>query len=652
MKVSNSTIPAVLVKRLLLVLIPLAVLVAFWPTLPADFINWDDDANFLNNPHFRGLDWRNLRWMFTTLHMSNYQPLSWLTSCLGYSLWGMHPFGYHATSLAFHILNAVLFYLLAARLLRLAAPADDAALPIACGVCRLGRQRSIAGGFGEAEREGASEASGGGGTGAGPEVPEGESEGVAGRVAGAECKANPPGVPISIAAAFAALFFALHPLRVESVAWLSGQHDLQAGAFYLLAILCHLRACADEARRRRWLLGCTALFAAAMLSKVNGITLPIALLLLDFYPLRRLPADPRQWLEPQHRRVWLEKLPLLAVAVAVGLVSLVARHQTAVLQPLRLGFRIQQAFYGLAFYLGKTVAPAELMPFYPVPLDLRLPPAAVATSAGLVLALTVVLLHRRRRWPGGVVAWAYYIVTLLPVLGLISFSTLLMADRYTYLPCMAWAVLGGAAVLAGLRRLGTRGRHLLAAGLTAVLLLLAGLSWRQSKLWHDSETLFRYVLALKSDIPEVHNDLGFVLVNQRRTDEGMEEYRKALAIKPDFTRAMNNLGLALIGQGRYAEAIEQYRNALDLEPDYAFGHNNLGLALMYLGRTAEAIPHFQKAVDLAPEYVVAYVNLGGALLMMGRGDEAIAQYQKALELRPDYAAAAAMLRIAQALRSR
>ena len=585
MKTTDSTISANLVKRLLLVLIPLAVLAAFWPTLRADFITWDDDANFLNNPHFRGLDWRNLRWMFTTLHMSNYQPLSWLFSCLGYSLWGMHPFGYHATSLAFHMLNAVLFYRVAARLLRLASPAaDDAA--------------------------------------------------------------------VAVAAAFAALFFALHPLRVESVAWLSGQHDLQAATFYLLAILCHLRACSDEARRRRWLSGCAALFAAAMLSKVNGITLPIALLLLDFYPLRRLPKYPSQWLEPQHRRVWLEKLPLLAVAVAVGLVSLVARHQTAVLQPLRLGFRIQQAFYGLAFYLGKTVAPAELMPFYPVPLDLRLPPAAVATSAGLVLALTVVLLHRRRRWPGGVVAWAYYIVTLLPVLGLISFSTLLMADRYTYLPCMAWAVLGGAAVLAGLRRLGTRGRHLLAAGLTAVLLLLAGLSWRQSKLWHDSETLFRYVLALKSDIPEVHNDLGFVLVNQRRTDEGMEEYRKALAIKPDFTRAMNNLGLALIGQGRYAEAIEQYRNALDLEPDYAFGHNNLGLALMYLGRTAEAIPHFQKAVDLAPEYVVAYVNLGGALLMMGRGDEAIAQYQKALELRPDYAAAAAMLRIAQALRSR
>jgi len=584
MNTSDSTILADRVKRLLLVLIPLAVLAAFWPTLRADFINWDDDANFLNNPHFRGLDWRNLRWMFTTFHMSNYQPLSWLTSCLGYSLWGMHPLGYHATSLAFHMLNAVLFYLTAARLLRLAMPAaDDVALPVA--------------------------------------------------------------------AAFAALFFALHPLRVESVAWLSGQHDLQSGAFYLLAILCYLRACSDEARRRRWLLGCAALFAAAMLSKVNGLTLPVALLLLDFYPLRRLPRDPRQWLQPKYRRVWLEKVPLLSVAVAAGLVSLVARHQTAVLQPLGLGLRIQQAFYGLAFYLGKTMVPVRLMPFYPIPLDLRLSPTTVVASAGLVLVLSAVLLHLRRPWPGGLVAWACYVVTLLPVLGLISFSTQLAADRYTYLPCMAWAVLGGAAILAGLRQLGTQGRQLLAAGLAAALLLLAGLSWRQSRLWHDSETLFHYTLTLKQDIPEVHNDLGFVLVSQRRMDEGMAEYRKALAIKPDFTRAINNLGLALLAQGRYEEAVEQYRKALSLEPDYAFGHNNLGLALMYLNQPAEAIPHFQKAVDLVPAYVLAHANLGGALLMMGRIDEAIAQYRKALELRPDYSDAATMLRMAEAQRS-
>jgi tetratricopeptide (TPR) repeat protein len=583
MNTSDSKIAADRVERLLLVLVPLAVLAAFWPTLGADFVTWDDDANFLNNPHFRGLGWRNLRWMFTTLHMSNYQPLSWLASGLEYSLWGMRPFGYHATSLALHMLNAALFYRLAVRLLRLAAPVD-------------------------------------------------------------------PLVPVP--AASAALFFALHPLRVESVAWLSGQHDLQAGALYLLAMLCYLRAVTDESRRRRWRLGAIALFAAALLSKVNGIALPLVLLLLDFYPLRRLPRDPKRWLAPQHRRIWLEKLPLLAIAVAAGLASLVARQQGGVLQHHDLGFRIQQAFYGLGFDLGKTVAPAGLSPFHPVPLDRRLPLAAVAASAALALVLTAVLLHQRRRRPGVLVAWIYYVVTLLPVSGMLSFGTQLVADRYSYLPCMSWAVLGGAAVLVGRHRLGTQGRRIMGTGLAALLLLLGSLSWRQSSRWHDSETLFRYVLEQRQDIPEVHNNLGFVLVGQRRVDEGMAEYRKALEIKPDFTKAVNNLGLALLGQGRHVEALAQFRKALDLEPDYAFGHNNLGLTLMYLGRPAEALPHFQRAVALAPEYVLAYNNLGGALLTMGRVDEAIAQYRKALELRPDFAAAATMLRIAEAQRPR
>jgi len=581
MNTTDSTSHANLVKRLLPVVIALAVLTAFLPALSADFVTLDDDANFLNNPHFRGLDGRNLRWMFTTLHMSNYQPLSWLTSALGYTFWGMQPFGYHATSLALHILDAVLFYLLAARLLGLAAPGAD--------------QTSL-----------------------------------------------------SFAAAFAALFFALHPLRVEPVAWLSGQHDLQASVFYPLAVLFHLRACSDEQRRGRWRLACTALFAAAMLSKANGITLPAALLLLDVYPLRRLAADPRKWLQPQYRRVWVEKLPLVVVGVAAGWVSLVARHQTAVLQSLSLGFRIQQTVYGLAFYLAKTVAPLGLMPFYPVPLDFRLPWSAVAASVVLVLLLTALLLRWRRRWPGGVVAWTYYVVTLLPVLGLISVNTQLAADRYTYLPSMAGALLGGAVVLAGLRRSGIRGRLLLGAGLAAGLLGLGAMSWRQSRQWHDSETLFRYALALDEDLPEVHNDLGFVLVNQHRTEEGMAEYRKALANKPTFLKALNNLGLALIGQGRREEAVEQYQKALALDPNYAFGHNNLGLALMYLDRPAEAVSHFQRAVELAPEYVMAHGNLGAALLSMDRVDEAIAELQKALELRPDYAAAATMLRMAQA----
>jgi protein O-mannosyl-transferase len=573
---------ASVVRRLLPVAIPLFVLVAFWPTLQADFIQWDDDANFLHNPHFRGLDWANLRWMLTTFRMGNYQPLGWLALCLQHSLWGMHPLGYHATSLGLHMLNAVLFYFVAARLLRRAAAADDGSL--------------------------------------------------------------------LIAAAFAALVFALHPLRVESVAWLSDQHDLQAGALYLLAVLCYLRAAADPPRARRWRVACAVLFAAGLLAKINGITLPLALLLLDAYPLRRLPLDPRQWLTPEHRRVFGEKLPLLILALAAGLAGWASRQDGGALVHFPLGFRIQQACYGLTFYLVKTLVPIGLVPCYPVPADFRLPPATFAITVALVVVITAMVLYLRRRWPAGWVAWLFYVVTLLPVLGLVSFSAQLVADRYSYLPGLAWAMLAGAAVGSGLRRLGRPGRLVLTAGLGAGLLVLAGLSFRQTQPWRDSETLFRHALAIDPNIPELRNNLGLVLVGQLRTDEAIAEYRQALGRKPDFTRAMNNLGLALLGQGRHAEAVEEFQKALAVEPDYAFGHNNLGLALMYLERPAQALPHFETAVALAPDYVMARSNLGGALLMLGRIDEAIAQYRQALALRPDFAAAATMLRIAEAQR--
>jgi protein O-mannosyl-transferase len=457
-------------------------------------------------------------------------------------------------------------------------------------------------------------------------------------------------VSLPMAAAFAALVFALHPLRVESVAWLSDQHDLQAGACYLLAVLCHLRAAADPPRGRRWRVACAALFTAGLLSKINGITLPLALLLLDAYPLRRLPLHPKQWLAPEHRRVWTEKLPLLILAMAAGLAGWASRQDGGAAVHFPLGFRIQQAVYGLTFYLVKTLVPQDLIPCYPVPADLRLPPATVVISVALVLVVTAMLFHLRRRWPAGLLAWLCYVVTLLPVLGLVPFSAQLVADRYSYLPCLAWAMLGGAAVRAGQRRLARQGRMVLAAGLGALLLTLAGLSFRQSQPWRDSETLFRHVLASNPDVPELRNNLGLVLAGQRRTDEAITEYRRALASKPGFTRAMNNLGLALLGQGRHAEAVEEFRKALAVEPDYAFGHNNLGLALMYLERPALALPHFEKAVTLAPDYVMAHSNLGGALLMLGRIDEAIAQYRQALALRPDFAAAATMLRIAEAQR--
>jgi tetratricopeptide (TPR) repeat protein len=553
----------------------LATLAAFWPALHGGFLNWDDSVNFLDNPNYRGLDWRHLRWMFTAFHLGNYLPLGWLISGLDYALWGMQPLGYHLTSLVFHMLNAVLFYFVAARLLRLGwqdvQQTDDAAL--------------------------------------------------------------------SLAAAFAALLFALHPLRVESVAWLSAQHDLLAGSFYLLAVLCYLRA-GEDRERRPWLACCAVMFVCSLLSKINALTFPFTLLILDLYPLRRLPGQARQWLLPQYRRIWLEKVPFLAAAVAAGAVGVMARNPTAMLKSVAhygVGFRIQQSFYGLALYLAKTAVPVRLMPCNPIPADLRLAPAMVLASIGLVLALSAALLHWRRRWPAGLAAWAYYIVTLLPVLGLVHFSDQIAADRYTYLSCMAWAVLGGAAALVGLRRLAPPSRGLLAAGLGAVLFALGALTWRQAKFWRDSETLYRHALAIDPAIAEAHNNLGRVLADQGRTAEAVAEYQRALAVKPDSTGAYNNLGLALADQGKLTAAMAEYRQALKIDPNDVLAHNNMGLTLAGQGKVAAAMAEYRQALKIDPNYAAAHNNLGSVLAHDGKLTEAIAEYRQALKIKPDYA---------------
>jgi tetratricopeptide (TPR) repeat protein len=499
----------------------LATLAAFWPTLHSGFLTWDDGQNLLGNPYYRGLGWRQLRWMFTTFHFGNYQPLSWLCAGLEHALWGMDPFGYHLTSLLWHMVNAALFFFMTERLLGLAwkpiQKTDSAAL--------------------------------------------------------------------SLSSAVAALLFALHPLRVEAVAWLSDQHDLIAGAFYLLAIQCYLRADEDRHDSRPWLAGCFAMFTGALLSKSNAMTLPFVLLILDFYPLRRLPGEPRQWILPQYRPVWREKLPFLAAALAAAAVSVAARERSGMLSPFAhypIGFRIQQTFYALAFYIGKTLLPARLSPFYPIPADLRLSPAAVLTSVGSVLTLSAASVYWRRRWPAGLAAWAFYIVTLLPVLGLVSFSEQIAADRYTYLSCMAWAVLSGAAAFIGLRGLAAPGRRLLAVGLGVALFGLAVFTWRQAGIWRDSETLYRHALAVDPEIAVIQNDLGIVLLGQGRLDEAIAHLQRAAALGGNNAADYHhNLGFALAKQGRMAEAIVQYRQALALRPDFADTRDFLRFALAH-----------------------------------------------------------------------
>src|SRR5437899_1214635 len=272
------------------VLIALVTFAAFLPTLNNQFVDWDDQRNFLENPHYRGLAWTHLRWMWTT-HQGHYIPLTWMTLGLDYLLWGMNPLGYHLTNLLLHAANAAVFFFVVRRILTLALPSPS-------------------------ER----------------------------------------GHALAVSAGFAALVFAIHPLRVESVAWATGLRDVLSGLFYLVAILLYLRACKQGARGRGWYWLSVAVFGCALLSKSMVVNLPVVLLILDVYLLRRLGGFVGWWSGPA-RRVYVEKIPFVFLAAAASAVALMAQlsvHTVTSLAQLSVPGRLAVSAYGLSLYLWKT----------------------------------------------------------------------------------------------------------------------------------------------------------------------------------------------------------------------------------------------------------------------------------------------------------
>src|SRR5438128_4943395 len=555
---------------LLPVLIALVTFVPFLPTLDNQFVNWDDDDNLVENPHYRGLGWTHLRWMWTTSHIGHYAPLTWMPFGLDYLLWGMNPVGYHLTNLLLHAANAAVFYLVARRILGLALP-------------------------GPAQRG---------------------------------------NVGLAASAAFAALLFAIHPLRVESVAWATERRDVLSGLFYLLTLLVYLRAGEQGERGRSGYWASVGLFVCALLSKSMAVSLPVVLLILDVYPLRRLGGARGWWGEPA-RRIYLEKIPfvLLALAASGGaFIPVIGGRHMPSLNELSVLGRPAVSAYGLRFHLWKTVFPVSLSPLY----ELRgQDPLALPflLSYGVVPAVTALALILRHRLPGLPAAWLAYVVILLPVLGIFQNGPQIAADRYTYLAGLGWALLASAGMLAAWRR-----RSFRVTGLAVVVLLGFGtLTWNQVRVWHDSEKLWSHAVAIDPGSSIGQLSLGLALARHGKLAEAVEHYEAALRLEPGYADAHANAGAALTRQGKLAEAIAHYEQALKTKPDHADAHSNMGAALVGQGKLAEAIEHYQQALRAKPDHADAHTNLGEALAQQGKLDEAIEHYRQALEIRPESA---------------
>ncbi len=450
---------------------------------------------------------------------------------------------------------------------------------------------------------------------------------------------------LRLGAGVSALFFAIHPLRAESVAWATERRDVLSGLFFLLTILTYLKACQAEGNQRlRVLAESVGCYALALAAKSIVMTLPFVLILLDIYPLRRLGGRPHDWATPEVRRVWKEKITYLVLALAGASVASYAVWVNSFFTPLEmypLSARVAINFYSLWFYLWKTIFPLGLSPLYELPTRVSLlePPFLMSAIAVALLSGGFWLL--RRRWPAGLAVWVAYVIMLAPVSGFpVHSGYQIVHDRYSYLSCLGWALLVGGGVCAVARAVARGVLRLplarVAAGAAAIWLTGLGvLTWQQVQVWRDTETLWTHALELDPDCSLCHSNLGDSLDTQGMTSLAIEHFQRALALRPDGVSIHGNLGLALTKVGHLSEATEHFHQFLARYPYDVAARNNLAVALMRQGKLGEAVEHLQQANRLNPAHLQVRTNLGVAFTELGRPAEAIEHFRRAIELKPE-----------------
>jgi tetratricopeptide (TPR) repeat protein len=427
------------------------------------------------------------------------------------------------------------------------------------------------------------------------------------------------------AAAIGALFFAAHPLRVESAVWITERRDVLSGLFAILAVFAYLRAAEPGPRARAWYAASLAFFALSLLSKAWAITLPAVLLALDVWPLRRL-----------SKRALLEKIPFVALAAPV---AVIAAHAVASAMPSlekhSPAERALQAAYGLVFYPWKTAAPAGLSPLY-----LRDPsPALFSLKYGLPILLLAgagaALVVFRRRVPGVALAAVCYAVTVSPVLGLVQAGPQQVADRYAYLTCLPFALL----VAAGVERaLAWRPKPAMAAA-GAALAFLAGLTAVQIGAWKTPETFWKRVLEIEPENPIGRLGIAIDLHERGELQAALAATDEAIRLSPRDGRAWTRRGRILHDLGRLEEAEKAHDRAIRLEPEYSRMWSRRGIVRLGRGNIQGAMADFDEALRLDPEFAGAHAYRGDARRALRDAAGARADYDEALRVEPDYAGA-------------
>ena len=426
--------------------------------------------------------------------------------------------------------------------------------------------------------------------------------------------------------AFVAALFSIHPLHVESVAWISERKDLLSTVFFMLTLSAYVRYARSPSIGRY--LTMSILFALGLMSKPMLVTVPFILLLLDYWPLKRFAE------QSSLKQLILEKVPLFTLSAAAGVATLWAQQSSmAINKQLPLISRISNGLVSCVIYVKQMIWPVRLAAFYPH-LEDRLPVWEIGLAFMLIVLASAIAIALRRKRPYLVTGWFWYLVMLLPVIGLIQVGSQAHADRYTYLPqiglylLLTWTITDA---------LASRVQRRIVSVTASVAVV--GLAWRahtQSFYWRNGESLWRHALAVTSGNFIAHDGFGQSLLSQGRLDDAIDQFQMALNITPGFPQIETNLIIALTKKGRTDDAIIHLDALLKKNPNDAQAHYNLGNALLKKRDSQSAIAAYEKALSIQTSYPAAHYNLGIALDRNGRIDEAIAHYQEAIREQPDY----------------
>jgi Flp pilus assembly protein TadD len=569
-------------------------LVPFLPALGGAFLTYDDDAYVSANRFvLQGLSLPSVRYAFTTFDQGNYHPLTWLSLMLDAQLFGASATGFHLSSLLLHAANAVLLLLI---LRRAGAP--------------------------------------------------------------------------SLAAALGALLWAVHPLRVESAAWISERKDVLSATFGLLAIHAYLGIAPGERSDRATLWRVAPWMLLSLLCKATFVTLPALLLLLDFWPRRRL-SDLRALVAAV-----VEKWPLWLLALSFSALAMISQRSRAAMMDLArmpAAHRFPNALVSYGRYVGATLWPSDLAAFYPFPVE-GWPAWQWLGTAIVLVAVSVALWSLRDRWPSLLVGWAWYLVALLPVSGAMQTGGQALADRFTYVPTIGFLL----AAVGVLPALAQRARRLAGAVVALLCVVLAVLTWRQCGYWRDTVTLmdhtvsvtgfnlyaqsllahahmargeneqaqamYEEVLRHRSDIAEVHVNLGVIAAAKGDYPGAIQHYQDGIAVDGRSFEAYNDLAAALLETGRSKEAVAALTQALQLKPQDPDALFNLGMAYAQTGDLAAAARVYEQVIGLTPGDAEAHYRLGVLRSHLGDRSGAEAELERALALQHDHAAAADALR--------